>query len=36
LDFRFPEIAWRQAHPNLDKLHAKLMQRQSFIDSLPK
>jgi len=36
LDFRFPEIAWREAHPNLDKLHAKLMQRQSFIDSLPK
>ena len=36
LDFRFPEIAWRSAYPNLEKLHAKLMQRQSFIESLPK
>lgn len=36
LDFRFPEIAWRSAYPNLEKLQAKLMQRQSFIDSLPK
>jgi glutathione S-transferase len=36
LDFRFPEIAWRNTYPNLDKLQAKLMQRQSFIDSLPK
>jgi len=36
LDFRFPHIQWRSAHPNLDKLHEKLMQRQSFIDSLPK
>ena len=36
LDFRFPDIQWRIAHPNLDKLHEKLMQRQSFIDSLPK
>jgi len=35
LDFRFPEIAWRKDYPNLDKLHAKLMQRQSFIDSMP-
>jgi glutathione S-transferase len=36
LDFRFPNIQWRGMHPNLDKLHEKLMQRQSFIDSLPK
>ena len=36
LDFRFPSIQWRNAYPNLDKLHEKLMQRQSFIDSLPK
>lgn len=35
LDFRLPEIAWRKDYPNLDKLHAKLMQRQSFIDSMP-
>jgi hypothetical protein len=36
LDFRFPSIQWRNTYPNLDKLHEKLMQRQSFIDSLPK
>lgn len=35
LDFRFPAIAWRNAHPNLAKLADKLGQRQSFIDSLP-
>ena len=35
LDFRFPAIQWRESHPNLDKLYAKLMQRQSFIDSVP-
>jgi len=36
LDFRFSSIAWRDKYPNLDKLLEKLMQRQSFIDSLPK
>ncbi len=35
LDFRFPDIAWRDDHPNLHKLYDKLMQRQSFIDSRP-
>jgi glutathione S-transferase len=35
LDFRFPEIDWRSLHPNLAKLHDKLSQRQSFIDTLP-
>ena len=35
LDFRFPEIDWRAAHPNLEKLHAKLMQRPSFQDTQP-
>jgi glutathione S-transferase len=35
LDFRFPEIAWRETHPNLHKLHDKLAQRASFIDSAP-
>lgn len=35
LDFRFPNINWRADHPNLERLHEKLMQRQSFIDSLP-
>ncbi len=36
LDFRFPEIDWRTPHPNLAKLHEKLMQRASFADTLPK
>jgi glutathione S-transferase len=35
LDFRFPQINWRAAHPNLHKLHDKLSARQSFIDSAP-
>ena len=35
LDFRFPEIDWRGSYPNLGKLHDKLMQRQSFIESKP-
>jgi glutathione S-transferase len=32
-DFRFGHINWRQAHPNLHRLHDKLAARQSFIDS---
>jgi glutathione S-transferase len=35
LDFRFPQIDWRGQAPNLARLHEKLMQRQSFIDTLP-
>ena len=35
LDFRFPEIDWRSPHPALHKLIDKLMQRQSFTDTLP-
>jgi glutathione S-transferase len=35
LDFRFPEINWRNTHPNLAKLQEKLMQKQSFIDTIP-
>jgi len=35
LDFRFPEIAWRELYPNLAKLQDKLGQRQSFIDTRP-
>jgi len=35
LDFRFPEIDWRSAHPNLQRLHDKLAARQSFIDTAP-
>ena len=36
LDFRFPQIDWRTPHPNLHKLFDKLMQRQSFIDCIPR
>ena len=35
LDFRFPHIDWRGAHPNLARLHEKLAPRQSFIDTAP-
>jgi glutathione S-transferase len=35
LDFRFPEITWREQYPNLLKLQDKLMQRASFIDTAP-
>ncbi|GAB3500801.1 glutathione S-transferase [Curvibacter fontanus] len=35
LDFRFPQIAWRDAHPGLVRLQDKLMQRPSFADTLP-
>jgi len=36
LDFRFPQIDWRGPYPNLHKLFDKLMQRQSFIDCIPR
>jgi len=35
LGLRFPEIAWRSAHPNLAKLYDKLMTRPSFRESVP-
>ena len=35
LALRFPEIDWSEKHPNLARLYAKLMQRQSFIDTVP-
>jgi glutathione S-transferase len=35
LDFRFADIDWRDDYPNLAKLHEKLMQRHSFIDTVP-
>lgn len=35
LDFRFPHIDWRGAHPNLARLADKLNQRASFMDTLP-
>ena len=35
LDFRFPDIHWRESHANLHKLYDKLMLRPSFIDTRP-
>jgi glutathione S-transferase len=35
LDFRFPEIAWREAHPNLGRLYDKLLARPSFAETAP-
>ena len=35
LDFRFPEISWRERHANLARLADKLASRSSFIDTLP-
>ena len=35
LDFRFPQLDWRSAQPQLARLYEKLAQRQSFIDTCP-
>ena len=35
LDLRFAEVNWREAHPNLGKLQEKLVQRPSFVETLP-
>jgi len=35
LDLRFPEVDWRDAHPNLGKLAEKLGARASFADTVP-
>lgn len=35
LELRFPEIAWREDHPNLGRLLDKLMLRPSFADTRP-
>jgi len=35
LAFRFPEIHWRETHPNLARHMDKLSLRQSFIDTAP-
>jgi glutathione S-transferase len=35
LDFRFPDIAWREQHVGLAKLFDKLSQRPSFTETLP-
>lgn len=35
LDFRFPQIGWRESYPNLAKLHEKISERPSFKDTVP-
>ncbi|MEO7295045.1 MAG: glutathione S-transferase N-terminal domain-containing protein [Candidatus Limnocylindria bacterium] len=35
LDFRFPDVTWRERHANLGRLADKLNARQSFIDTVP-
>ncbi|MGH8750168.1 MAG: glutathione S-transferase [Burkholderiales bacterium] len=35
LDLRLPETGWRKDYPNLERLFDKLMQRQSFKDTVP-
>ncbi len=35
LVFRFPEIEWRNSHPNLARLYDKLMQRPAFAETVP-
>jgi glutathione S-transferase len=36
LDFRFPDLAWRDGHPNLARTLAKLSERPAFADSVPR
>ena len=36
LSFRFADIGWQEAHPNLARLYEKLMQRASFSDTEPR
>ncbi len=35
LAFRFPDIDWRGAHPNLARIYDKLMERPSFAATVP-
>jgi glutathione S-transferase len=35
LDLRYPELAWREAYPNLAQLAEKLGKRTSFADTVP-
>jgi len=35
LDFRFSQIDWRSAHPNLARFYEKVAQRPSFLETLP-
>lgn len=36
LDYRFPQVTWRETYPNLVKLQDKLALRPSFIETAPK
>ena len=36
LAFRFPEIDWKEKHPNLARLYEKSLLRPSFADSVPR
>ncbi|MET0732070.1 MAG: glutathione S-transferase N-terminal domain-containing protein [Casimicrobiaceae bacterium] len=35
LDLRHPHLQWRNAYPNLSRLHDRLAKRASFADTLP-
>ena len=35
LDFRFPDLNWREGRPGLTRLYEKLMQRASFAETAP-
>ena len=35
LDFRFPQLTWRNDYANLVRLYEKVSQRPSFVDTLP-
>lgn len=35
MDFRFPEIGWRDQYANLARFYEKVMQRQAFKDTVP-
>ena len=36
LDFRYPKMNWKKDHANLARAFAKLSERQSFIDTVPR
>ncbi len=36
LDFRFPQLGWRADRPNLARLAAKLFERPSFAETVPR
>jgi glutathione S-transferase len=35
LDFRFPQLGWREERPNIARLAAKLAERPSFAETMP-